>query len=46
MMQPLDVAGLERALQSQIAEAAALRRKKGARDERKRDLGDLSAVER
>ncbi len=30
MMQPLDVAGLERALQSQIAEAAALRRR-GAR---------------
>jgi uncharacterized membrane protein len=27
MMQPLDVEGLERALQSQIAEAAALRRK-------------------
>jgi len=27
MMQPLDVAGLERALQSQIAEAAAARRK-------------------
>ncbi|HEY4305315.1 MAG TPA: DUF1003 domain-containing protein [Gemmatimonadaceae bacterium] len=34
MMQPLDVAGLERALQSQIAEAAALRRRKspGRRD--------------
>jgi uncharacterized membrane protein len=47
MMQPLDVAGLERALQSQIAEAAALRRKKGRRSEREQKLTDpLSAVER
>jgi uncharacterized membrane protein len=47
MMQPLDVAGLERALQSQIAEAAALRRKKGLRAEREQKLVDpLSAVER
>src|SRR5262245_3332563 len=29
LLEPLDVAGLERALQSQIAEAAALRRRKG-----------------
>ena len=47
MMQPLDVAGLERALQLQIAEAAALRRKKGMRASREKELLDpLSAVER
>jgi uncharacterized membrane protein len=39
MMQPLDVAGLERALQSQIAEAAAMRR-------RGRSLGDTRRSDR
>ena len=38
MMQPLDVAGLERALQSQIAEAAAARRTD--RRNRRRAAGD------
>jgi uncharacterized membrane protein len=39
MMQPLDVAGLERALQSQIADAAAIRRR--GRRNPTRDKSDL-----